>query len=71
MFVALMTPDDAVEGGKHRARQNVVDELRRAKERPHLRQKILVFKHADVETYSNLNPTYEALDLDDLGTVPH
>lgn len=73
MFVALLTPDDEMaapgSGPAYRTRQNIVDEIARARERPHLRDRILVFRHQNVEGYSNVNPTFESLNLDDLSTT--
>ncbi len=70
MFVALLTPDDALANptgaAGYRPRPNVVDELARARERHHLKNRILVFRCDGVELHSNVNPTYESLDLDDL-----
>lgn len=66
MLVALATPDERVEGGVVRVRPNVTDEVQRARSKDHLREKIQVFKHHDVELPSNINPVYEPLDLDDV-----
>lgn len=61
MFVALLTPDDRIEGGEVRARANIADEIGRAKSLPHLRRRIQVFKAPEVVVHSNINPTREAL----------
>ncbi len=63
MFVALLTPDDRVEGGEVRARANIADEIGRAKSLPHLRRRIQVFKAPEVVVHSNINPTRETLDI--------
>jgi len=63
MFVALMTPDDRTDSGEVHARPNVTDEITRARMRSHLRPRVQVFKAPDVDLHSNINPTYEALDL--------
>lgn len=63
MFVALLTPDDRIEGGEIRSRANIADEIGRAKSLPHLRHRIQVFKAPDVVVHSNINPTREALDI--------
>jgi hypothetical protein len=63
MFVALLTPDDRIEGGEIRARANIADEIGRARSLPHLRHRIQVFKAPDVAVHSNINPTRETLDI--------
>jgi hypothetical protein len=63
MFVALLTPDDRIEGGEIRARANIADEIGRAKSLPHLRRRIQVFKSPEVVVHSNINPTREPLDI--------
>jgi hypothetical protein len=62
MFVALMTPDDRTDSGEVHARPNVTDEISRARGKSHLRERVQVFKAAEVDIHSNINPTYEALD---------
>jgi hypothetical protein len=69
VFVALCTPDDLLEDGRFLARQNIIDEYARARTRPKLRERALVFKHPDVALPSNINPTYEHLDVDDVAPV--
>jgi hypothetical protein len=66
MFVALMTPDDHTKEGEVHARPNVTDEIARARARDHLRERVQVFKAAEVDLHSNINPTYEALDPTDV-----
>jgi hypothetical protein len=69
MFVALMTPDDRTDSGEIHARPNVTDEITRARMRSHLRPRVQVFKASDVDLHSNINPTYEALDLSDVCSI--
>jgi hypothetical protein len=69
MFVALMTPDDRTESGEIHARPNVTDEITRARMRSHLRPRVQVFKASDVDLHSNINPTYEALNPDDVTSI--
>lgn len=69
MFVALMTPDDRTDSGEVHARPNVTDEITRARMRPHLRPRVQVFKAAEVDLHSNINPTYEALDPDNVASI--
>jgi hypothetical protein len=68
-FVALCTPDDQLQDGTVQCRQNVIDELQRARQKPQLRQKIQVFKEPSVRLPSNINPTYERLDVNDVAPV--
>lgn len=63
MFIALLTPDDRIEGGEIRSRANIADEIGRAKSLPHLRHRIQVFKAPEVVVHSNINPTRETLDI--------
>jgi hypothetical protein len=67
MVVYLATPDDRLEGGEVRTRQNIIDELRFGMEREHVKHKLLVFKDRSVVFPSNINPVYESLPLDDPG----
>src|SRR5206468_9956789 len=64
MFVALATPDIETTDGAFQTRQNVIDEIRSARERDHLRDRMQIFREATVELPSNINPTFESLDLD-------
>jgi hypothetical protein len=68
-FVALSTPDNHLKGGAVECRQNIIDEIRWAMTKPHLRSRIQVFKEATVELPSNLGITHEPLDVDDIGPV--
>jgi hypothetical protein len=61
-FVALCTPDNEHTDGTIECRQNIVDEIQRARNKPHLRTRILVLKSADVRLPTNINPTFEQLD---------
>jgi hypothetical protein len=65
MFVALLTPDDHLQDGEIRSRPNIADEIGRAKSLPLLRRRIQVFRAAGVKVHSNINPTYEPLDISD------
>jgi len=67
-FVALCTADDEMMDGVVRPRPNIV-EYQRAKQKPHLRQRIQVFKQAAVELPSNVNPVHEPLELDNAEAV--
>jgi len=69
MFVALVTPDERIESGAVHTRHNITDELSRARSRRHLAGAIQVFKEPQVELHSNINPTYERLDLDDVPAI--
>lgn len=66
MFVALATPDLESGNGKSQTRPNIIDEIRSARQRPHLRGRMQIFKTPTVELPSNINPTYDALDPDDI-----
>lgn len=65
-ILALCTPDDKLEDGTVQCRQNIIDEIQRARQKPHLRDKIMVLKAASVRLPSNINPTYESLDPGDI-----
>jgi len=67
--VALCTADDQLADGTVQTRQNIIDEIRLARERPNLRDKVLVAKARAVRLPSNINPTYENLDPSDLGPL--
>jgi hypothetical protein len=64
--VALCTPDNTLDDGTVQTRPNIIDEIRMARERPNLRDRVLVAKARDVRLPSNINPTYERLDPADL-----
>ena len=61
-FLALCTPDDTLDNGTVQCRQNIIDEIQRARQNPNLRDKIMVLKASAVRLPSNINPTYENLD---------
>lgn len=65
MFVALATPDETAQDGKA-TRQNIIDEIRMARERSHLQNRIQIFKAPSVRLPSNINPTHVPLDPDDV-----
>lgn len=67
--VALCTPDDTLTDGTVQTRPNIIDEIRMARERPNLRDRVLVAKARLVRLPSNINPTYERLDPSDLGPL--
>jgi hypothetical protein len=69
MFVALLTPDDRLESGDFQTRHNITDEISRARTRPHLKARVQVFKTRDVTVHSNINPTYEQLDPDNVEAI--
>jgi CAP12/Pycsar effector protein, TIR domain len=68
-FIALATGDDQLGDGTVQTRQNIIDEHGRGRSRPKLRQRIQVFKAPEVKLPSNINPTYERLDVADLSRV--
>lgn len=68
-FVALCTPDNAHEDGRFECRQNIIDEIRLARSMPHLQHKVMVLKSHEVKLPSNINPTYENLDVKDATDV--
>ena len=68
-LVALCTPDDRLADGTVQCRQNIIDEIQRARGKPHLRDRIHVLKEQSVRLPSNINPTYERLDIDNAGLV--
>jgi hypothetical protein len=69
-FVVLATPDDQLTDGTVQTRQNIIDEHGRARSRPNLRERIQVFKTPHVKLPSNINPTYEQLDVSDVSQIP-
>jgi hypothetical protein len=64
-LVALCTPDDHLQDGTVQPRQNIIDELQRAWGRDHLATRVQTLKERTVRLPSNINPTYDPLDLDD------
>lgn len=65
-FVALVTPDDELADGSFTPRPNVVDEVARARSDPRLDRHMIIVKAPSVRPWSNINPTYDRLDIDDL-----
>ena len=63
-FVGLCTPDDQMADGSVQCRQNIIDEIQRARGKPHIRSKIYILKCREVRLPSNINPTYDHLDVD-------
>lgn len=63
-LVALCTPDDRLDDGTIQSRQNIISEIERARQKPHLRNKIQVLKSPPVRLPSNINPTYDRLNPD-------
>jgi hypothetical protein len=51
------------------SRPNIIDEHQRARQKPHLRERIQVFKEPSVKLPTNINPTYERLDVNDVSPV--
>ena len=67
-FVALVTPDDELTDGNYQCRPNVIDEIGRARNDPRLRDAMMIVKAPDVaHLWSNINPTYDHLDVADVG----
>jgi hypothetical protein len=65
-FVAVCTPDDRLDDGTIQCRPNIVDEIQRARAKSHLRARIQVLKAPTVQLHSNINPTYDDLDVNDV-----
>jgi hypothetical protein len=61
-FLALCTADNELADGTVECRQNIISEIERARKKPHLRDKIMIFKAQLVRLPSNINPVYEHLD---------
>ena len=64
--VALCTPDDELSDGTFQCRQNIVLEIQRALTRPGLSRRIQVLKTSGVKLPSDVNPTYDHLDVNEL-----
>ena len=62
MFVALATPDSELINGEVQTRQNIILEIGAALDRPHLKDRVLVFRAPNVQLPSNFNPVYQPLD---------
>jgi len=65
-MLVLPTPDDQMSGSVWHSRQNLYDELGRARTLGRLKHRICVNKSHEVSLPSNLDPAYEPLDLDDI-----
>jgi hypothetical protein len=63
-FVALVTPDDQLSDGTFRCRPNIVEEVGRVRNDPRLSRSMIVAKAPAVSLWSNINPTYDRLDVD-------
>jgi hypothetical protein len=63
--IVLATPDEINEKGEARTRQNIADEIGRARSMDHLRTRIVVLKERSVLLHSNVNPAHEPLNLAD------
>jgi hypothetical protein len=64
-LVALCTLDDHLQDDTVQPRQNIIDELQRGWRRQHLATRVQTLKERTVRLPSNINPTYDPLDLDD------
>lgn len=67
--VALCTPDNELSDGTVESRQNIVLEIQRAMTRPGLKQRTQVLKAPGVHLPSDINPTYEELDVDNIDST--
>src|SRR5215471_9135607 len=68
-LVALCTPDDHLDDDTVQPRQNIIDEMQRAWSRRRLATCVQLLKERTVRLPSNINPTYDRLDLDDPGAA--
>jgi hypothetical protein len=66
-FVALVTPDEQLADGSYQCRQNIPDEVGRARPDPRLSEHMIIVKAPNVRLWSNINPTYDRLDVNDVG----
>jgi hypothetical protein len=62
-FVALCTADYELSDGSRYPRANIIDEIQQACARPHLRDRSQVLKSPGVLLPSDVNPTYDSLDV--------
>jgi hypothetical protein len=62
-FVALCTADYELSDGTKYPRASIVDEIHLACARPHLRDRCQVLRSPDVLLPSDINPTYDCLDV--------
>ncbi len=65
-FVALVTPDEKLANGGYRCRSNIPDEVGRARQDPRLAEHMIIVKARNVSLWSNINPTYDMLDVQDV-----
>lgn len=62
-FVALCTADYGLSDGTKFPRANIIDEIQRARVRPHLRDRCQILKSPGVLLPSSISPTYDRLDI--------
>jgi hypothetical protein len=62
-FVALCTPDYELSDGTKYPRASIIDEIHLACTRPHLRDRCQVLRSRDVLLPSDINPTYDCLEV--------
>jgi hypothetical protein len=62
-FVALCTADYELSDGSKYPRASIIDEIHLACTRPHLRDRCQVLRSRDVLLPSDINPTYDCLDV--------
>jgi hypothetical protein len=62
-FVALCTADYELSDGSKYPRASIIDEIHLACARPHLRDRCQVLRSPDVLLPSDINPTYDCLDV--------
>jgi hypothetical protein len=62
-FVALCTADYELSDGSKYPRASIIDEIHLACTRPHLRDRCQVLRSPDVLLPSDINPTYDCLDV--------
>jgi hypothetical protein len=62
-FVALCTQEYGLSDGTTFPRANIIEEIERARVRPHLRDRCQILKSPGVLLPSSINPTYDRLDI--------
>lgn len=62
-FVALCTADYELSDGSKYPRASIIDEIHLASAHPHLRDRCQVLRSRDVLLPSDINPTYDCLDV--------
>ena len=65
-FVALITPDQQLSDGSYQCRPNIPDEVGRARSDPRLAEHMIIVKAPQVPLWSNINPTYDQLNVNDV-----